>query len=422
MKKRLHVLGMIGTLLFAPIMASCSGGFFGNDGITISSYEIGENNKVTLHVLDENGNEQTIEILQGSDGKEGVGIENVETIPGNGVVTVKITLNDENHTTREITVPVRGIERIVVGEEAEEGGYEQMTIMFTDSSEPAVIDLPRGRTGVSISDIKISSYTDDVTGTTGHHIALYFDNAEVDEDGNLIPAAQWDVIQGRDGLDGTTITKFEVDPDSSDGNYHFTIVYSTYLRDENGDVVYDENNHPLFEESEQNFDLPVPIVSEFLSGIGNPTLDLGKEGDIYLDFTSGRLYKKEDGKGWVYYINLNPSSQSHTVTFLQTDNCTFKDSATGGLIDGNYKTVNVTHGGNITIDQFKNVEVVNKDDSKKFIGWYIEDYLYDDTQGEHEGYTAVGSDYYVNYDSIYADKVTTTTVITSDVILFPRFE
>lgn len=92
--------------------------------------------------------------------------------------------------------------------------------------------------------------------------------------------------------------------------------------------------------------------SSFLTGEGVPSSELGKDGDAYLDTSSGTLYSKTDGV-WTILANM---AIKHTVT-LNLD---------GGSLDSGESTILVNDGATITLP-------IPSKSEYEFMGWFNEE-------------------------------------------------
>lgn len=351
---------IISSLLFLTTLGTSCSAFFGDEGYLITSTSTTTNDKgdtiLTINFSDETKAPLTVTIPKGISGKDGVGISSITPTILDGKVKITIKFTDTNVEDTVIEVPViqgkdgKGISNLVV--DKDETNNITLKFTYTDGTESDLITIPKGVDGngiVSILPIK----KDEATKTTTYEIT--FTNGTKT------------TFQVKDGTDGVSILEINYsEAESSDTEYALEVTYS----DGYSNIIK----------------LPKPQANTWLNGtIDNPSNELGKNGDFYLNIINGNVYLKENG-GWSFRFSIKGGDTSKVETGIVIFN--YKD--TSGADKTSFASGLI--GKTIDIEKIP----LLKEDNKTFLGRYS---------------TKQDDPYAIN-----AGKFTNLSVLTADVL------
>lgn len=356
-KKRIFI---IGSLLITTTLGSSCSAFFGDDGylITSTSTSLNENGNtvLTINFSSEEQKPLTITIPKGISGKDGVGIASITPSVQGDKVKITIKYTDTTIADTIIEVPViqgkdgKGIQEVKVGKD--EIGNNTIQFIYTDGTEGELITIPKGIDGNGIVSI-LPTGRDEVSKVTTYEIT-YTSGTKT----------TFTVKDGKDGISILEILYNEAE--STDTEYALEVTYS----DGYSNIIK----------------LPKPQANTWHNGTNdNPSSELGKNGDFYLNIVNGNVYLKENG-GWSFRFSIKGGDTTKVETgivvfnYIDNEGKEQMDFASGVI------------GKTIEIEKIP----VLKKDSKKFLGWYS---------------TKQDDPYAVN-----AGKFSNLTVLTADVL------
>ena len=359
-KKLLLGFSLLTFITMLPL-TSCS--LFKEDGYIITDVttrvdEVTGDIVVMIQTTSEENPLITFTIPRGDAGEDGVSIENITsdlTSDGKAVI-LTITYVDNALPPTKITVPVidgkdgRGVKDINL--DYDEEGNVIVTIIYTDdTSEPPFI-IPKGSDGNGVD------YTD-VNYNDPEYVIVTIYYTE--------PGKEPTIINIPKGVGITSVTYDETR--SNDDLYVLMVTYS------NGRVSYIE--------------IPRPKSSVWYTGIGSPSNEIGKNGDFYLDQSTGYVYQKNSDGKWVFVLGMLGMGvkEKYDVKFIPKDG-TWSDGTTDTLI---YK---VYYGDFLDLDEIP----IPVRDNYEFKGWYT------------------SSEYNPN-----AGQFTDLTPVLKDITLYPRW-
>lgn len=332
-KSKIVLTGLI-ALLGVTSISSCSS-FFGAD-YTISNVEQRTDQTtgdtiVTITFENEDINPLTLRIPTVTDG---IGIESIVPTTENDKVIFTITYT--NNDTQVFEVPIVngtdgvGVEDVVIGEDDE--GNPTIEFLYTDGETSGEIPLPRGRDGVGIA--AVTPNPDPENNQTIYTMTFTDDREPV-------------TFAVKDGVSIDTITLDE--ENTSDEEYVLNVVLS------NGDSI--------------RLSLPRPKNESWLTGVAEPDEDLGKDGDFYINLSTGYLFIKMNGK-WKSQFCMKGQGYNTTpwlVTFAlnEGENCFY--------LDQNYESGSVILATvqNDTRMSIEDIPTPTKD-GFVFEGWYTD--------------------------------------------------
>lgn len=229
MKSSLRKLVLSGLLLLTPItMASCS--FFNTSDavINIKNIETKTDDKgntvITIYYTDVNKDPTTFTIPKGNDGKEGVGIKNIEYNELEDESGTEVTINFTDETRDPVVFTIlngegkkgdrgNGIDKIESTHD-EENKQTVITITFTDSNyEPISLTIPDGKDGEKGKSITSVSQKD-ITSEGKPVIRVSFSN----DDGEVVGSI--DIPRTNNWLSGAGNPN-ELNVDGIDGDFYF---------------------------------------------------------------------------------------------------------------------------------------------------------------------------------------------------------
>ena len=331
-KSKIVLTGLI-ALLGVTSISSCSS-FFGAD-YTISNVEQRTDQTtgdtiVTITFENEDINPLTLRIPTGTDGS---GSESIVPTTENDKVIFTITYT--NNDTQVFEVPIvngtdgRGVSDVIMGEDDE--GNPTIEFLYTDGETSGEIPLPRGRDGVGIVSVEPTHNEDGSTTYT----MTFTDQLE---------PVQFTIENGV-GIASITLNEEE----TTDEFYILDILYT--------------DNTP------SSIRLPRPQTNLWSTGVTNPDNEKGKDGDFYINITTGDLYKKTDGVwGFLFCIKGKGNDDTqHLITFSlsEGESCTFNghNFTEKGII-----TAFINHDTRLTIN---NIPIPEKD-GYEFTGWFTD--------------------------------------------------
>ena len=257
-------------LLGGLVLSSCSS-FFGDSGYLITNLttRVDEdgNTIVTITFDDEDISPVTFTIPKGISGEPGVGIASItpKFDSEKQIVTLTITYTDETLEPTVIEVPVisgtngtdgKGITNVIVNKD--EIGNTTIQFEYSDGTFSDIFTVNKGNDGVGIESI----VTNPDIENNRIEIVISYTNGDSDS------------FYVTNGTDGTGI-KGIVAQDNGE-QYIITITYS------NDEVT--------------RIPLNKPAATKWYSGNGMPSVDLGNNGDFYLqEDESNSVWKKENG-------------------------------------------------------------------------------------------------------------------------------
>ncbi len=288
-KKRNKLLLSFCLLIGCLNLSSCSAFFGGDEGYLISDLSTTTDSEgntiVTITFDNEDIAPVVFTIPKGLSGDPGVGIKSITpslNSEGNEV-TLTITYTDSSLEPTVLTIPVIsgengvGISNVIVGKD--EIGNTTLQFEYSDGSTSEIITINKGEDGVGIDHI---DQREDLMNER-IVITIYYSNGETQE--LYIPR----------GEDGVSIVNVETS--ETINTYELTITFS------NGTSTV--------------LSLNKPVATRWYSGNGLPQIDLGNEGDFYLNEADSRnVYKKINGT-WQFLFSLSGtgSTTRYEVTF-----------------------------------------------------------------------------------------------------------
>lgn len=286
---------ILGTMLAAFSIAPLTGcSIFGDDGYTITDiqtrYDASTGNVIVMiSTTSEENPLITFTIPQGISGKDGVSIVSVDPVlNAEGTeLTITIKYSDPSFPDTVITVPVingedgKGIKDFNVGQD--KNGNVTVEIVYTDGTTDGPFIIPKGENGVGIASIE-----PDYTDPDNVIVTIYYTDSSIDPTVVLIPK-------------GVGITSITYDAEkSTDDEYVLKIQYS------NGRTG--------------SLSIPRPKSSEWHVGLNDPDIELGKDGDFYLDQLTGYVWQKKNGE-WIFILSMKgtASAVSYNVRFFPSE-------------------------------------------------------------------------------------------------------
>lgn len=271
----------IGLFSSVATLSSCSA-FFGGDEYTITSTDVKtDENGNTIVTVNFNGEDiapLTFTIPASTKGISSVTSE----VKENQVV---LTINFNDGTNQQIGVPViNGKDGVGISEveliEDESGKY--IRFHYTDGTISEDLALPKGNDGVGIKNITQEINED---GSVTYTMSFTDDREEVEF-----------TIQN-----GVSIVNMSIDYDKSDEDFYmFVITFS------------DGNVRELRVEK--------PQTNKWLTGNVNPSSDIGKIGDFYINLNTGWVYQKNSNDKWQEMFCMKGEGQEELKTYIVTFN------------------------------------------------------------------------------------------------------
>ena len=355
--------------LGAVSLSSCS--LFAEEGYQIIGIETIHDEvggytvvRITTNSEDEENKVITFTI---SDGITGNGIDSITGVPSSDgkSVIVTITYTDPNVPDTVFTIPViSGVDgRGIVGVETSTNQSGNIVVTFTYSDNTtSSFEIPKGIDGKDGNGI--DSLVIDKTSKPGYTVIIvYFTDPNT-------PPYEIEIPNGEDGVGIEKIEKNETKSTST------VAIYTVYLSDG----------------TSYEIEIPIPQATTWLHGVDTPRDSIGKEGDYYLNTTTGVVYVKYSGK-WVEIFSMrgNGSAIDFDVTFNPYDG-TWSNGTNTSLV-----FTNIEYGTYIDLDDIP----VPVRTGYVFNGWYT-------TPSDHE--------YAVN-----SGQFTDLTPVLKDMELYPRW-
>ena len=352
-------------LLGGLALSSCSS-FFGDSGYLITNLttRVDEdgNTIVTITFDDEDISPVTFTIPKGISGEPGVGIASItpKFDSEKQIVTLTITYTDETLEPTVIEVPVisgidgkngKGITNVIIGKD--EIGNTTFQFQYSDNTTSEVFTINKGVDGIGIKDITNEYDADNnriaitITYTNDETTTLY---VSCGEDGN--------------GIEGITAV-------DSGTTYLLTITYT--------------------DGTMQRIPLAKPVATQWYSGNGVPSPNLGNDGDFYLNESGGEVYKRVNGIWQLHYqVTFNPNGGQWR----------YVDQTNPGSAIAN-KTIIVEAGSYVSQIANADFEVIYE--GHTFNGWY-NDKVLTPNSGHFTTLTPVMSDL-----TLFANRTETTS-------------
>lgn len=329
------LLFLLGLSCFIGPLSSCSA-FFGGDEYTITDTQVttDENGDtiVTITFSGENIAPLTFTIPSVTDGVDGNGIANISSTLVDDEVTLTISYTDTTKEDTVITIPVvkgdagKGISNVFVG--SNENQDTTIQFEYTDGTTSEEITIPKGKDGVGIDSFSIEKQGNVTL------IKIKFTDNSIEEKTIAIS-------------DGVSISNVVFNEEKSDEyNYVITFVFS--------------------DGSTTDITLNKPHATNWLNGIVDPTIEMGENGDFYLNTQSGEVFKKSNDT-WIAIFSISGSEyenkQYYTVTFNLKDDEKFLDENKFGNVSFG---IRVEEGDCLMLEE---IPIVIKD-GFEFAGWY----------------------------------------------------
>ncbi len=285
--KNLKKILLAGLMLITPVtMASCS--FFNVDdaAVNIKNVEVttdsSGNTLITIYYTDEDKNPTSFTIPSGKQGKEGVGIKNIDykELEDQTGTIVTINFTDEN---RE---PVSFLIKNGEGKKGDNGnGIKEITSKHDDENKKTVITI---------------TFTDE----------------------NYDPIS-FDIIDGKEGEPGRSVDSIR-QVSSDDG----TESIITFL-DQGGEVISS---------------ITIPRANTWLSGSTKPSLEQGNPGDFYFETTNYVIYQKISSD-WKLIAELG-AAKNNQKTYKVTFDVNASDLPAAYIVSGNHIYSDIKEGYN----------------------------------------------------------------------------
>lgn len=341
------ILCFLSLVTMLPAVSSCSFIFGGEEGYAISdvqqSTDKDGNIVLTITYTDEDIEPLVVTLPKGLAGKDGVGIQDVDSSVEGDVVTLTIHYTDASVPDTVLSFPIlqgedgKGIESVDVS--LDENGNSVLTFAYSDGTKSEAITIPKakdGTDGVGIQDI------------------VYGWNEET---GN------YDItISYTDGRDSTTISI----PPAKDGVGILSIVYSELQSDEENYglvITYDDGTAAILR-------IPRPVSSRWYYGEGKPEDDVGNSGDYYIDTTTGKVYGKGENGWGTPLFSMKGTGATDTSSY-----CTIYFDANGGVFEDGLSIkylANIEVGTNVPLEGEKSFGSIGTPtyEGYFFTGWF----------------------------------------------------
>lgn len=368
MKRCKKLLVGLGLMLSLGVTSLTSCGVFGDDGYTITSIETfyDEEAGYTTIRITTSQEEDNIITFTVSDGVTGNGIASISGVPSSDgkSVIVTITYTDPNTPDTVFTIPVvsgkdgKGISSVSTDNDKE--GNVVVTFTYTDGTSDS-FTIPEGIDGKDGHGI--DHYEVDTTDPNVTVITFYFDTI-------TIPPVTIEIPHGEDGVSVTSITQ-----DINNSTNEVAVYIITYSDGSTSTI---------------SIDIPQPTM--WYHGVNAPTDSTGRDGDYYLNTSTGVVYVKYGGT-WVEIFSMrgNGSPIDFDVKFNPYDG-TWDDGTNSVLV---FK--NIEYGDYLDLEDIP----VPVKTGYEFDGWYT---------------APSDSEYAIN-----SGKFTDLTPILKDMTLYPRW-
>lgn len=271
---------------------------------------------------------------------------------------------------------------------SEDGKSVQLVIAFTDGRENQIIDVPliNGKDGVSIKNI-----TSKINDNDDVEVTISFEG-DIEDKVFTLP-------KGEKGDQGNGISSIDV-TSNLDGSKTLTIKYTNVTMEDTKITIpsgkqgkgidyivssSDSNNYILqiFYSDGNNETVKFDKPNGWLSGVTNPSEELGNVGDFYFNTVNYRIYQKDENKGWIIVcvLKYDESKEVHHVTF----------EPNGGTLVSSNGECEITHGETFYNNTAYKIPLAVKE-GKTFLGWYTSKDKNDPTVGKFTILTPVYSD------------------------------
>ena len=306
-------------------------------------------------------------------GGDGYSIASTESYidPTTGDTIILITFDDEEIAPLKVTIPSgkagvdgNGIKKIETSVDQNEF---VITIIYTDTSyENTVLRVPitNGKDGISVTGVIVNNETED------GNVIIKFTYSDGTESPDIT------IPKGNDGNDGNGIASIVTLPNEAEGTITLVISYTdgrepTRVTLTNGvsidKIEYDEERSSddyyslkiTYDNGKtENVNLPRPKSTVWYTGVNEPSVTMGKEGDFYINLNEGKVYRKENDE-WVWKFTLASSSPKNINVIFNPNGGYFNG------IEGVYFCP-VVEGKVIPLSSFQ----IPVYPDHKFLGWY----------------------------------------------------
>lgn len=353
------------SLLLATPLTACSTFFGGSEYLIDDVTAVTNDNGDTVVTITFSDNTVPNVVFTIPKGQEGNGIKDIKSEYDENGQRIKITISFTDPSVEDYIfyIPVikgeqgNGISEVKV--DTLENGDQVLTFSYSDGRNDTVITIPRGQAGNGIESI----------------------NIEQDEQGNLIatitftdldmPPVSFTIPKGNPG-NGITM----IETSETDNKYILTIYYDNGLTDT---IEFDK-----------------PTTNEWYYGNNDPSDNIGRIGDFYLNTYTGDVFiKVADGSAsghWKFYLRLgnNPGQGGDKEQYIVAFDYN------GG------NPINPDEPRSIKVDEGKCIDLpLAQKDGFEFIGWYT-DLVIDANTAHFTDATPVTQDWtlYAHYEAL----------------------
>lgn len=338
MKKKLLLTLLTTFSLGLGILSSCSSSFFGDNSNALEIDSITSNvdsgtgdTLVTITYKNEDTDPLVLKIPAGLAGKDGVSISSITpVVNSDNSVTLTIAYSDSSVASTVLTIPVTngkdGVSITGVDVSVDDNKNTIISFTYSNGTKSDNITIPHGTDGIGIESIT-STLSEDES-----KITIKITTTDGEE-------TSFDVDNGKRGIGIYSVEYNE--EETTDDNYVLDIVYT--------------------DGSYTSVSLPRPQSTLWLYGTTDPSSTLGKNGDFYINISSGEVFIKENDN-WNAKFSIKGSGSSTEVVRY---NVIF-DPNGGTFASGSATSIRVERGTCLELDDFP---VVTKE-NYEFVGWY----------------------------------------------------